>query len=39
MATVADGDTSAACFLFTDPDRAQLAAAWGVPDCPGAVAA
>jgi hypothetical protein len=23
MATVADGDTSAACFLFTDPDRAQ----------------
>ena len=39
MATVADGDTSAACFLFIDPARAQLAAAWGAPDCPGAVAA
>jgi len=36
MATVADGDTSAACFLFTDPARApQLAAAWGASDCPG----
>lgn len=35
MATVADGDTSAACFLFTDPDRAQLAARVGRPRLPG----
>jgi hypothetical protein len=39
MATVADGDASAACFLFIGPARAQLAAACGAPDCPGAVTA
>jgi len=39
MATVADGDTTAACALFSDAARVQLAAAWGAPDCPGAVLA
>lgn len=39
MASVADADTSAACALFTDPAEVQLAAAWGAPDCPGAVLA
>ena len=37
MASVAEGDTSAACFLFSQPAQAQLAAAWGAPDCPAAV--
>lgn len=39
MAAVADADTSAACSLFTEPARAQLAAVWGAADCPGAVLA
>lgn len=39
MALVADADTSAACFLFTDAAEAQLAAAWNAPDCPAAVLA
>jgi hypothetical protein len=37
MASVADADTSAACFLFTDAAQAQLAAAFNAPDCPAAV--
>ena len=39
MASVADADTSAACFLFTDPAQAQLATAFNAPDCPAAVLA
>jgi len=41
MALVADGDTAAVCSsdLFTAPAQAQLAAAFGPRDCPGAVLA
>ena len=37
MAAVADADTTAACSVFTEPARAQLAAAYNAPDCPAAV--
>ncbi len=41
MALVAAGDTAKVCSsgLFTAPAQAQLAAAYGAPDCAGAVAA
>jgi hypothetical protein len=37
METVADGDTSAACALFTAPAQLQLADAFDAPNCPAAV--
>lgn len=39
MDAVAEGDTSAACSVFSDAARAQLAAAWGAGDCAAAVLA
>ncbi|MHA6631887.1 hypothetical protein ACU61A_41195 [Pseudonocardia sichuanensis] len=39
METVADGDTSSACSLFTAPAEVQLAAAFDAPDCAAAVLA
>lgn len=39
MAAVAEGDSAAACAVFSDAAQAQLAAAWGGGDCPAAVLA
>ncbi len=39
MSSVADGDTSAACSLFTEPAERQPAAAFDAPDCAAAVLA
>lgn len=39
LAAAADADPTGGCAVFTDPARAQLAAAFDTPDCPAAILA